>query len=203
MSHGSEGRDIRHSINFILADNWRNNNGRDEDFDIFQWHEHYELCRHYFLDVAQWNRDIQALCALMNIRLPYQRSSWAARNAQALDPSFVDGFSVIPYMRRLVATGMDTDSILHGFFGDFWFLGVGHIRRQERFNYFFAAKTGNWERCKAMYDMPPFETIPFLRIVQGTDQEELEQAAERWGRWMLMQDWLIGPATPAGYQADL
>ncbi|KAI5287090.1 hypothetical protein KEM54_006250 [Ascosphaera aggregata] len=217
-----EGRDIRHSINFILADNRRTNNGREDegdDFDIFTWYDHYEACRRYFLEVAQWNRDIQALCALMNIRLPYQRSSWATAAAAAaagedttratrplscMDvSSYTDGFSIIPYMRRLVATGLDTDSILHGFFGDFWRAGVGHIRKQERFNYLFAAKTGNWEKCKAMYDIQPFETIPFLRIVQGTDSDELSQANERWGRWMLMQDWLIGPDAPEGYMAEL
>ncbi|KAI5292647.1 hypothetical protein KEM55_007645 [Ascosphaera atra] len=199
----SSGRDIRHSINFLLADNDRTNNGREEGFDVFSWYDHYEICRVYFLDIAQWNRDIQALCALMNIRLPYQNTTCPVRNVQSTDAGIIEGFSLLPYIRRLVATGMDTGSILEGFFGDAWALGIGHLHKQERYNYLFAAKAGDWMKCKAMYDISPFETIPFLRIVQGTDREELNQANERWGRWMLMQDWCIGPDTPEGYQAEM
>ncbi|KAK9612263.1 hypothetical protein V6Z94_006988 [Aspergillus fumigatus] len=49
-----------------------------------------------------------------------------------------------------------------------WTAGVGYLHEQERRNYLFAAKSGGWAAVKRDYDMPPLETIPFLRPLQGT-----------------------------------
>lgn len=45
--------------------------------------------------------------------------------------------TVIPYIRRLVATGFDQQGVLHGFFGDDWPAGVGRIHEVERRKYVF------------------------------------------------------------------
>lgn len=42
------------------------------DFDILDWHPAYLSCQRYFLDHAQHEPGTQALCALINIRLPFQ-----------------------------------------------------------------------------------------------------------------------------------
>ncbi|KAK5133962.1 hypothetical protein LTR08_007082 [Meristemomyces frigidus] len=41
-------------------------------FDIIEWHPAYQSCQRYFLDHAQHEPATQALCALINIRLPFQ-----------------------------------------------------------------------------------------------------------------------------------
>ncbi|KAL2223434.1 hypothetical protein M432DRAFT_55337 [Thermoascus aurantiacus ATCC 26904] len=106
--------------------------GRDDTgFDIFEWYPRYQSCQRYFLDHAQHSVPVQALSAFLNIRLPFERqpnpvfisssaqSSSAFRQASPLPPSV----SLIPYIRRLVATGMDSSGVLHGFFGDDWARG--------------------------------------------------------------------------------
>ena len=44
----------------------------DPNFDIIDWHPAYQSCQRYFLDHAQHEPGTQALCALINIRLPFQ-----------------------------------------------------------------------------------------------------------------------------------
>ena len=44
----------------------------DPNFDILEWHPAYQSCQRYFLDHAQHEPGTQALCALINIRLPFQ-----------------------------------------------------------------------------------------------------------------------------------
>lgn len=44
----------------------------DASFDIIEWHPAYQSCQRYFVDHAQHEPATQALCALINIRLPYQ-----------------------------------------------------------------------------------------------------------------------------------
>ncbi|KAF2718614.1 hypothetical protein K431DRAFT_208846, partial [Polychaeton citri CBS 116435] len=44
----------------------------DPSFDIIDWHPAYQSCQQYFLDYAQHEPGTQALCALINIRLPFQ-----------------------------------------------------------------------------------------------------------------------------------
>ncbi|KAL4889647.1 hypothetical protein BDV59DRAFT_185918 [Aspergillus ambiguus] len=181
-------------------------------FDIFEWYPHYQNCQRYFLDHAQHSGSVQALSAFLNIRLPFQRLPHPVHDASSPEsglptdepadaaassvsnaPPFV---SLIPYIRRLVATGMDFPGVLHGFFGDDWGAGVGLLHEQERRNYLFAAKSGGWASVKKDYDMPPLETIPFLRPLQGALDSEIEAAERCWSEWLAMEDWMVGPRAP-------
>ncbi|KAL4951107.1 hypothetical protein BDW69DRAFT_45028 [Aspergillus filifer] len=186
-----------------------NNNN---DFDVFAWHPHYQNCQRYFLDHAQHSSPVQALSAYLNIRLPFQHDS-PVLNASIDSPS-TDGVtakpptsldtppsvSLVPYIRRLVATGMDSPGVLHGFFGDDWQSGVGPLHEKERCNYLFAAKSGGWASVKKDYDIPPLETIPFLRPLQGPMEAEIETAERRWSEWLAMEDWMVGPRAPDALQ---
>ncbi|OQN98987.1 hypothetical protein B0A48_14847 [Cryoendolithus antarcticus] len=44
----------------------------DSSFDVLDWHPAYQSCQRYFLDYAQHEAGTQALCALINIKLPHQ-----------------------------------------------------------------------------------------------------------------------------------
>ncbi|KAJ5907885.1 hypothetical protein N7495_000567 [Penicillium taxi] len=172
-----------------------------ENFDIFEWYPRYQSCQKYFLDHAQHSIPVQALSSFLNIRLPFQRQSHPTSNSnpapfaegQAPGPPSV---TLIPYIRRLVATGMDFPGVLHGFFGDDWSSGIGPIHEQERRNYLFAAKSGGWASVKKDYDMSPLETIPFLRPLQGPLDAEIEGAERSWSEWLAMEDWMVGPRAP-------
>jgi hypothetical protein len=127
-------------------------------FDIFEWHPAYQSCQRYFLDHAQHDNGVQAVAALINICLPFQwttnpimnstgplphstgpgaynmqwpRSGPVTNSRGQPVPTWV---SLVPYIRRLVITGMDREGVMHGFFGDDWRKGVGpvHECRQER-----------------------------------------------------------------------
>ncbi|KAK3671851.1 hypothetical protein LTR78_008217 [Recurvomyces mirabilis] len=152
----------------------------DPDFDILDWHPAYQSCQKYFLDHAQHEPATQALCALINIRLPYQwlntpitssTPSQAAPNNGQFNfgsynrPSGVHSpqnqrtgqatptfVSLVPYIRRLVVTAFDKPPILHGLFGDDYLRGVLPHIDCERRNYLFAAKHGGWRTCKKQYD---------------------------------------------------
>lgn len=104
--------------------------------------------------------------------------------------------AVVPYIRRLVVTGYDTATTLHGFFGDDWSKGVGIIREMERRNYLFAAKSDTWLKVKASYDIENGQVVPFLRPLQGVDDKELADAEAEWSNWLAMQDWMLGPKAP-------
>ncbi|KAL1985913.1 hypothetical protein VTN96DRAFT_7178 [Rasamsonia emersonii] len=182
----------------------------DSSFDIFEWYPRYQSCQRYFLDHAQHSVPVQALCAFLNIRLPFQRqpnpifnSNDASGTPPAQPPSasapitpLPPSVSLVPYIRRLVATGMDFPGVLHGFFGDDWRTGVGPLHDQERRNYLFAAKSGGWASVKKDYDIPPLETIPFLRPLQGPLDSEIEAAERSWSEWLAMEDWMVGPRAP-------
>jgi hypothetical protein len=181
--------------------------GRTEDnFDIFEWYPRYQSCQRYFLDHAQHSVPVQALSAFLNIQLPFQRqppiinshpvAAPATPTPSGLPPPRPPAVSLIPYIRRLVATGMDFPGVLHGFFGDDWSTGVGALHEQERRNYLFAAKSGGWASVKKDYDMPPLETIPFLRPLQGPLDAEIEAAERSWSEWLAMEDWMVGPRAP-------
>ncbi|OOF90160.1 hypothetical protein ASPCADRAFT_60022 [Aspergillus carbonarius ITEM 5010] len=181
-----------------------------DNFDIFEWHPRYQSCQRYFLDHAQHSVPVQALSAFLNIRLPFQWQSNPVVNSHAESPSAATqpsstsastsnlppSVSLIPYIRRLVATGMDFPGVLHGFFGDDWGTGIGPLHEQERRNYLFAAKSGGWAAVKKDYDMPPLETIPFLRPLQGPLDSEIEAAERSWSEWLAMEDWMVGPRAP-------
>lgn len=103
---------------------------------------------------------------------------------------------MIPYIRRLVATGHDTPGVLHGFFGDDWALGIGSLHEIERRNYLFAAKSTSWLKVKQAYDMSPEETIPYLSPLKDASEKEIQMAEAEWSRWLAMQDWMLGPRAP-------
>lgn len=152
----------------------------DPSFDILEWHPAYESCQRFFLDHAQHEPATQAVCALINIRLPFQwlsnpiYSSTSAHpssspynfafrgtannlpsparggNPQVPPSTFV---SLVPYVRRLIVTAFDKNPILHGFFGDDYTRGILPHVDCERRNYLFAAKHGGWGSCKRQYDV--------------------------------------------------
>lgn len=151
----------------------------DPHFDILDWHPAYQSCQRYFLDHAQHEPATQALCALINIRLPFQwhphpvtnsgsqretpnangpifnfgrphqNNHIASPNRNRTAPTFV---SLVPYVRRLIVTAFDKPPILHGLFGDDYVRGILPHVDCERRNYLFAAKHGGWRSCKKQYD---------------------------------------------------
>jgi hypothetical protein len=194
---------------------------QEAQFDIFEWYPKFQSCVRYFLDHAQYSVPVQAVVAFVNIQLPCQKAhpvlssksggstspgggSGAASSRSAAGvgpmstqpppPAFV---TLVPYVRRLVATGFDFPAVLHGFFGDDWAAGVGPMHEAERRNYLFAAKSDNWSTVKAHYDMGDEEMVPFLRPLQNVSEKEILTAELSWSEWLAMQDWMLGPRAPA------
>lgn len=188
-----------------------------EPFDILEWYPCYQSCQKYFLDYAQHQRGVQALAAFVNIKLPYQRAPCPVTSATAHSPhenmsahlrgtssplysqqtnAQAQGTSLIPYIRRLVVTGHDTPSVLHGFFGDDWKKGVGPSHEMERRNFMFAAKSESWNKVKEAYDIAPEELVPFLSPLKLATEEEIAAAERSWSEWLAMQDWMMGPRAP-------
>ncbi|KAF4551750.1 Hypothetical protein D9617_12g036400 [Elsinoe fawcettii] len=192
-------------------------------FDILDWHPAYQSCQRYFLDHAQYEAATQALCSLINIRLPHQwrinpitsstssspiasqsttnikdwpRSPPTQTRDTPSQPSPLSFVSLIPYLRRLIVTGFDTEGILHGFFGDAWQTGITPLRECERRNYLFAAKNGGWGSCKGQYDLNEEETVPFMQPLKDVTREELEAAEKGWSEWLALEDWMVGPRAP-------
>ncbi|KAK0392188.1 hypothetical protein NLU13_1686 [Sarocladium strictum] len=119
-------------------------------------------------------------------------SSRAAGKAPARHPS-PPTTSLIPFIRRLVATGFDNPGTMHGFFGDEWREGVGEMHEMERRNFLFAAKSDTWLKVKAHYDMPDGQVVPFLRPLARVMEKEIQSAERDWSNWLAMQDWMLGP----------
>jgi hypothetical protein len=182
-------------------------------FDILAWYPKYQSCQRYFVEHAQHEPLVQAFAAFINILLPYQRkeSKSAKDSTMAQKPPRTErsmtfsptpsssgsgSISLIPYIRRLVVTGMDVPQVLHGFFGDDWAPGVGPQREQERRNYLFAAKSGGWASVKRDYDMLPLETVPFMRPLNDPSDGELEAAENNWSEWLALEDWMVGSRAP-------
>lgn len=189
-------------------------------FDIFQWYPSYQECQRYFLDHAQHQDPVQAVAAFLNICLPKQRATnpingyssnqFSQHHAQAMETDAPMGpprmrqpplahsnwVSLVPYIRRLIATGMDLPDVLRGFFGDDWAKGVGPLHEQERRNYLFAAKSGGWGAVKREYDISPLETVPFLRPLHNPIDAEISAAEKTWSEWLAMEDWMVGPRAP-------
>ena len=185
-------------------------------FDIIDWYPQFQSCHRYFLDHAQHSAPVQALSAFMNIQLPYQKQPFPILNSASSSPrsgagdmhlranpfsnnanaAHAQAVSLIPYIRRLIATGHDTPAILHGFFGDDWVKGVGSLHEIERRNYLFAAKSTSWMKVKQAYDMSADETIPFLSPLRDATEEEIQAAEATWSEWLAMQDWMLGPRAP-------
>ncbi|EXJ56520.1 hypothetical protein A1O7_06864 [Cladophialophora yegresii CBS 114405] len=190
-------------------------------FDIIAWFPRYQSCQRYFIDHAQHEPLVQAFASFINILLPFQRlphpvySTSGSRSGKArLDrgepvrassseaAAAASAVSLIPYLRRLVVTGMDVPQVLHGFFGDDWRAGIGPQREQERRNYLFAAKSGGWASVKKDYDMLPLETVPFMRPLYNPTDGELEAAENSWSEWLALEDWMVGSRAP-GHSGDI
>jgi len=200
-------------------------NGSGE-FDILDWHPAYLSCQRYFLDHAQHEPGTQALCALINIRLPFQWRDYPIHSSNPRQGQHQNGqsgsspygynafsgssqsrnaqrsqdsqafVSLVPYVRRLVITGFDKGGILHGLFGDAWQVGITPLQDCERRNYLFAAKHGGWRSCKKQYDVNEEETVPFLKPLENVKPDELDAADKSWSSWLAMEDWMIGPRAP-------
>jgi hypothetical protein len=104
--------------------------------------------------------------------------------------------SLIPYIRRLIITGFDTDGIMHGFFGSDWQKGVGPLQEIERRNYMFAAKSVGWAAVKSNYDEGPDQTVPFMKPLGRVHLPEIEKSEKAWSEWLAMEDWMVGPRAP-------
>ncbi|KAL1963394.1 hypothetical protein VTN77DRAFT_8410 [Rasamsonia byssochlamydoides] len=172
-----------------------------------EWFPHYQNCVRYFLDVAQHMPSAQSLAAYLNISLPCQRAHDPVLRSSETSSSHEADYrstrhprsgtvSLVPYIRRLVVTAMDTPTVMNGLFGDDWKLGIGHLHSQERINYLFAAKSGGWLSTKSQYDILPDETVPFLRPLREPQEEEIRAAEARWSDWLAMEDWMVGPRSP-------
>lgn len=59
------------------------------EFDNLEWYPAYQSCQRYFLDHAQYEPATQALCALINIRLPFQWSNSPVTSSQAPQPGSI------------------------------------------------------------------------------------------------------------------
>ncbi|KAG5978138.1 hypothetical protein E4U55_006358 [Claviceps digitariae] len=165
------------------------------------WYPKYQSCQQYFVDHSQHTKPVQAVAARINILLPFE---WANTNDSAPGtsdpmPSSISGstrVTLVPYIRRLVVTGFDNPSTLHGFFGDDWNEGISSIHEAERRNYLFAAKSDPWLKVKAQYDMGNGQTVPFLRPLVNVTENEIISAETNWSDWLAMQDWMLGPRAP-------
>ncbi|KAF2872693.1 hypothetical protein BDV95DRAFT_491746 [Massariosphaeria phaeospora] len=190
------------------------------EFDIFDWFPAYQSCQRYFLDHAQHDNGVQAVAALVNICLPFQWTTSPLVNSTGPGPHASGpgaynlpwprtgpvqntrgqpppvSVSLVPYIRRLIITGMDREPIMHGFFGEDWKKGVGPVHECERRNYLFAAKSGGWAQVKYQYDMSPHESVPFLKPLQDVQLAEIEGAEKTWSQWLAMEDWMVGPRAP-------
>jgi len=158
------------------------------------------------------------MAAFINIKLPFQKtpypvlSSSTSSSPRTSGPSDMNrpnpfssshggsnhpnSVSLTPYIRRLIATGQDTDGVLHGFFGDDYKKGIGELHEIERRNYLFAAKSASWMKVKQAYDMSPEETCPFLSPLRDAKEIEIQAAESTWSEWLAMQDWMLGPRSP-------
>jgi hypothetical protein len=195
---------------------YRNDRGPSE-CDILAWYPYFDECHKYFVDIAQHNDAIIALAAFLNIKLPFQKERPILHSVSPVLPHadlgkphlrqpnvystqqnamHAHAISVIPYIRRLVATGYDSSGILRGFFGDEWKRGVGALHEIERRNYLFAAKSTSWMDVKQSYDISMDESIPYLSPLKNATEMEIQQAENTWSEWLAMQDWMIGPRAP-------
>lgn len=137
---------------------------------------------------------------MLNITLPYQNDHSISNlhvpsGASSSRPPGAGEHSpaLIPYIRRLIATGFDTPAMLHGFFGDDWLEGIGSIHETERRNYLFAIKSDTWLAVKRSYDMDDGQTVPWLKPPQNVSLSEIEAAETTWSEWLSAQDWMLGP----------
>ncbi|KAJ4145713.1 hypothetical protein LMH87_004551 [Akanthomyces muscarius] len=171
---------------------------QESQFDLFDWYPKFRECQSHFVEHAQHSGPVQAVAAFVNILLPFQKAQKNEREPSDNTESAASLVALVPYIRRLVATGFDTPAVLHGFFGDDWSEGIGQIHEMERRNFLFAAKSENWVNVKSSYDIEDSQAVPFLRPLQGATEEEIQSAESSWSEWLAMQDWMLGPRAPPG-----
>lgn len=140
------------------------------------------------------------IAAFVNIRLPCQNYDFESRlstvhsfSKHAECPSPLVSVSPIPYIRRLVVTGLASPSVMSFFFSEQWKLGVGHIVQAERQNFLLAAKSESWLSVKSHYDICEEQSVPFLVPLQFITEQEIQSAEACWSEWLAMQDWMLGP----------
>ena len=112
---------------------------------------------------------------------------------QPVDYLSFGNVSLLPYIRRLVVTGYDADGVMHGWFGDDWFLGLNPMLEAERQNYMFAAKSSDWLALKKDYDTVAEESVPFLMPLKRVSEQEIVRAENAWSNSLSMRDWELGP----------
>lgn len=191
--------DLAHSSPPIDFNNVPNHGSTAEyKFDLFEWYPKFLVCHQYFLDRGQHEHGIQALAEFLNIQLPWHKQPYPVNSAAVatpceyanrprVEPGYPVHVSLIPYIRRLVATGYDDEKILRGFFGQEWKLGIGHMHEMERRNYMFACRSANFVDTKASYDVSPEETVPFLAQLKNVSPSELSHNIAAWEVWMTMR----------------
>ncbi|TVY13457.1 hypothetical protein LARI1_G009222 [Lachnellula arida] len=103
--------------------------------------------------------------------------------------------SLIPFIQRLICTGLDNNLNIEKFFGSGGSSGIGTMHRNERKNYLKAAKR-SWLEVKLAYDIGSEETVPFLVPLRGATEKEITDAGLDWSEWLAMQDWILGPRRP-------
>jgi hypothetical protein len=181
---------------------------------VLEWFDAYKSCERFFLDHAQDSPYVQAVCAHINIRLPYQKITISPPTTSfpwlppPKDPKIPPSenndsqtVSLTPYIRRLICTGHDTDTILKEFFGSSWFSGLSKIHEQEERNYLFAAKSADWLKVKMAYDIGSEETAPFLVPLRKVTVKKIMDAERDWSEWLAMQDWEVGFRRPPSLDA--
>lgn len=207
------------SANYGHPSDGNGNEAQEQEggFDTVNWYRHYIQCHEYFLDQAQHDFYVQAVAAFINIQLPYQRQpypvnrasvAWSKGNLEnrpqnedeRYPPGYPQPVSLLPYLKRLIVTGHDDPRILGLWFGANWRQGVGVMHEMERRNYLFASKSKEWLDVKKYYDDSPAaeQSTPYMIPIPKIEEIELTAADEAWSSWMAMQDWVIGPRTPAG-----
>ncbi|KAI9801412.1 MAG: hypothetical protein M1825_003391 [Sarcosagium campestre] len=191
-----------------------NTAGENTPFDLVKWRLAHEKCLKYFLDFAQYQESVQALCAFMNISLPFQRSPTPVTryvmppkmppspgppgplgpSPPRFDTMQSSWVSLTPYIRRMVVTGWDRPGPLEAMFGPEWVEGLDQTHEVERRNYLFAVKGGTWSGVKEQYDMGPHETVPYLWHPYAITESELSNAEGTWwSQWIAFRDWQVGP----------
>lgn len=140
------------------------------------------------------------IAAFVNIRLSYQNYDFESRLSTVYSfskhggcPSPLVSVSPIPYIRRLVVTGLASPSVMSFFFSEQWKLGVGHIVQAERQNFLLVAKSESWLSVKSHYDICEEQSVPFLVPLQYIMEPEIQSAEACWSEWLAMQDWMLGP----------
>ncbi|RDA89937.1 hypothetical protein CP533_3300 [Ophiocordyceps camponoti-saundersi (nom. inval.)] len=171
---------------------------QEPEFDMYirDWYPRYQTSLSWFVLRGQLSDRVKAVAALINIKLP-----WQQKDPEVEGPYRQGHVTLVPYIRRLVATGYDFPWILQAFFGESYAEGIGVLLVAERRNYLFAAKSETWLRVKSHYDMQDGQSIPFLRPLRNVDETQIAEAESGWSEWLAMQDWMLGPRAPPDVSA--